>query len=105
MSETVRTRAEIPANYKWNAASVFPSEASWETAADSLLAQLYEVKEMQGSLGRTAASWAVALEATDALVENVGKVLTYAFNAQAVDNLDADAARRMGKAQSIVGQV
>jgi oligoendopeptidase F len=105
MPETVRTRDEIPAKYKWNAASVFPSEASWETAADSLVAQLEEVKEMQGSLAKSAAALAVALEVTDALLENVGKVLTYAFNAQAVDNLDANAARGMGKAQSIVGQV
>jgi oligoendopeptidase F len=105
MSETVRTRDEIPAKYKWNAASVFPSEASWETAADSLLAQLEEVKEMQGSLAKSAAALAGALEVTDALLENVGKVLTYAFNAQAVDNLDANAARGMGKAQSIVAQV
>ena len=105
MPETIRTRAEIPAKYKWNAASVFPSDESWETAADSLLAKLNEIKEMEGSVGKSATSLAEALDSTDALLQNVGKVLTYALNAQAVNNLDANAARRMGKAQSVVGQV
>jgi oligoendopeptidase F len=105
MSETLRTRAEIPAQYKWNAASIFASEETWETAADSLLAQLNEVREMQGSVGKSAAALAEALDATSTLLENLGKVLTYALNAQAVDNLDSNAARMMGKAQSIVGQV
>ena len=105
MPETIRTRAEIPAKYKWNAASVFPAEADWETAADSLLTQLNEVKQMEGSVGKSASNLAEALDGSSALLENVGKVLTYAFNAQAVDNLDANASRMMGKAQSIVGQV
>ena len=105
MSETIRTRAEIPEKYKWNAASVFPSEAAWESAADSLLNQLNEVKQQEGSVGKSAEALAGVLSATDALLENIGKVLTYAFNTQAVDNLNPNAARMMGKAQSIVGQV
>ena len=105
MSETIRTRAEIPEKYKWNAASVFPSEEAWESAADSLLIQLNEVKQKEGSVGKSAQALVDVLAAADALVENLGKVMTYAFNTQAVDNLNADAARMMGKAQSIVGQI
>src|SRR5215212_1048726 len=105
MSETIHTRAEIPEKYKWNAASVFPSEAAWESAAESLLIQLNEVKQKEGSVGQSAQALADVLAATDALMESVGKVLTYAFNNQAVDNLNPNAARMMGKAQSIVGQI
>src|SRR5690242_12724706 len=105
MSETVRTRAEIPAKYKWNAASIFSTEEAWETAADLLLNQLNEIKQLEGSVGRNARAVAEALDASSALLEKVGIVLTYALNAQAVDNLDANAARMMGKAQSILGQV
>ena len=105
MSETIRTRAEIPEKYKWNATSVFPSEEAWESAADSLLIQLNEVKQKEGSVGKSAQALVDVLAAADALVENLGKVMTYAFNTQAVDNLNADAARMMGKAQSIVGQI
>ena len=105
MSETVRTRAEIPAKYKWNAASLFPTDAAWDAAADSLLNQLNEIKQLEGSVGRSAQNVAQALDAGSALLEKMGIVLTYALNAQAVDNLDANAARMMGKAQGILGQV
>ena len=46
MSETIRTRAEIPAKYKWNAASIYPSDEDWDAEADSLLVQLDEIKGM-----------------------------------------------------------
>src|ERR687898_930761 len=105
MSETIRTRAEISAKYKWNAASVYPSDAAWEAEADSLLVRLEEIKRMEGSVGQSATTLADALDASNALFEGLGKVLTYSYNAQAVDNADANAARMFGKSQSIFGQI
>jgi oligoendopeptidase F len=105
MSETIRTRDEIPAKYKWNAASVYPSDAAWEKEADSLLLRLEEIKRMEGTVGQSAATLADALDSSYGLIEILGKVLTYAFNAQAVDNADANAARMFGKSQSILGQI
>ena len=105
MSETIRTRAEIPAKYKWNAASVYETDAAWEAEADSLLVQLEAVKQMEGSVGKTAQTLADALDTSNALLETFGKVITYSFNAQAVDNADANAARMFGKTQSILGQI
>ena len=81
MSETVRTRAEIPAKYKWNAASLFQTEEAWETAADSLLVHLNEIKQLEGSVGRSAITLAEALDASSTLLEKTGIVLTYALNA------------------------
>ena len=60
MSETIRTREEIPAQYKWNAASVYPSDEAWEAEADSLLVKLAEVKRMEGSVGKSAQALAEA---------------------------------------------
>src|SRR5215207_6482946 len=105
MSETIRTRAEIPAKYKWNAASLYPTDYAWEAEADSLLVKLEDVKRMEGSVGKSAQTLADALDASNALVEIAGKVITYSFNSQAVDNADANAARMFGKTQSILGQV
>ena len=105
MSETIRTRTEIPDKYKWNAASVYPSDEAWEAEADSLLVRLEDVKRMEGSVGKSPEALANALEASNALIEVLGKVLTYSFNAQAVDNADANAARMFGKSQSILGQI
>jgi len=105
MSETIRTRAEIPPKYKWNAASLYPTDDAWEAEADSLLVKLEDVKRMEGSVGKSAQTLADALDASNALVEIAGKVITYSFNSQAVDNADANAARMFGKTQSILGQV
>ena len=105
MSETIRTRAEIPAQYKWNAASVYPTDEAWEAEADSLLVKLEDLKRMEGSVGKSAESVADALDASNTLLETLGKVLTYSFNAQAVDNADPNAARMFGKTQSILGQI
>ena len=105
MPGTIRTRAEIPTKYKWNAASVYPSEEAWEAEADSLLVELEKVKQMEGSVGKSAQNLSEALDASNALLEILGKLLTYAYNAQAVDNADANAARMFGKVQGVVGQV
>ncbi|MDQ2693415.1 MAG: oligoendopeptidase F family protein, partial [Chloroflexota bacterium] len=105
MSQTIRTRAEIPAKYKWNAASVYPSDEAWEAEADALMVKLDELKQLEGSVGKSAANLAQALDLSNALLEVLGKILTYAFNSQAVDNADANAARIWGKAQGILGQL
>lgn len=105
MPETIRARGEIPEKYKWNAASVYPSDEAWEAEADSLSTRLNVIKAMEGSVGRSAQTLADALDAANALFETLGKILTYAFNSQAVDNSDAKAARMFGKAQSLFGQI
>src|SRR5215211_3876142 len=104
MSETIRTRAEIPAQYKWNAASVFASDEAWDAEADSLLARLNDVKQMAGSVGKSAKTVADALEASNELQQRLGKVIVYAAIAQAVDNADTNAARMYGKMQGVYGQ-
>jgi oligoendopeptidase F len=105
MSETIRARSEIPAKYKWNAASVYISDEAWESTADSLLVKLEDVKKLAGKVGKSAKNVADALDASNALFEEGGKIITYAFNSQAVDNADQNAARMFGKTQNIFGQV
>src|SRR5215211_5515182 len=105
MPGTIRTRAEIPAKYKWNAASVFASDAAWDAEADALLTRLNEVKGLSGSAGKSATSLADALEASYELQQRLGKIIVYAAIAQAVDNADTNAARMYGKMQSVYGQV
>jgi len=105
MSETVRTRSEVPAKYKWNATSVFPSDDAWNAAADELLVQLQAVTAMSGKLGESAQAIAEALEARYDLIQGAGKVIVYAVIAQAVDNADDNANRMYGKMQGVVGQV
>ena len=105
MSKTIRTRTEIPAKYKWNAASVFASDEAWNAAADELLIKLNELTQLTGKVGESATAIADALDARYALFEDAGKVIVYAVIAQAVDNADDSGNRMLGKMQSVVGQV
>jgi oligoendopeptidase F len=105
MSKTIRTRAEIPAKYKWNAASVFASDDAWNAATDELLVKLNELTKLAGKVGESATSIADALDARYALFEDAGKVIVYAAIAQSVDNADDSGNRMLGKMQSVVGQV
>src|SRR6185503_2151165 len=105
MSETIRARNEIPAKYKWNAESIFPSDEAWDSTADELLVKLEGVKKLAGKVGKSAKKMAEALEASNELFEDAGKIFTYAINSQAVDNSDQNAARMFGKTQSVFGQI
>ncbi|HET9907690.1 MAG TPA: hypothetical protein VFQ23_13645, partial [Anaerolineales bacterium] len=104
MSKTIRSRDEIPAKYKWNAASVYPSDEAWDSAADALLAKLEEGKKLVGKVGKSAKKVADALDLSSAIQEELGKLATYAVISQAVDNADQSAARIYGKIQSVYGQ-
>ena len=105
MSKTIRTRAEIPDKYKWNAASVFASDDDWNAGADELLVKLNELTKMAGKVGESPTSIANALDTRYTLLEDAGKVIVYALVAQAVDNADVSGNRMLGKMQSVVGQV
>jgi oligoendopeptidase F len=105
MSKTIRTRDEIPAKYKWNAASVFPSDEAWDNAADELLVKLEDVRKLAGKVGKSAKKVADALDLSNAIQEELGKLATYAVISQAVDNADQSAARIYGKIQSVYGQI
>lgn len=105
MSKTIRARDEIPAKYKWNAASVYPSDEAWDAAADALLVKLEDVKKLARKVGKSAKKVADALDLSNAIQEELGKLVTYAVNSQAVDNADQGAARIYGKMQSVYGQI
>ena len=105
MSKTIRTRNEIPDKYKWNAASVYATDEAWDSAADALLVKLEDVKKLAGKVGKSANKVADALDLSNAIQEELGKLVTYAGISQAVDNADQNAARLYGKIQSVYGQV
>ncbi len=99
------SRAATPPEYTWDAASLFASEADWEAAAESVLADLPTLTRYQGGLAQGAAAVAAALAARDALVQRLGRVYVYANLAHSVDTADPGAARRLSQAQGWASQV
>ena len=105
MSEMIRKREDIPAQYKWNAASVYPTVEAWDAAADALLVKLEQVKKLEGKLGEDIENLVEALELGNSIAEELGKLATYAYNSQAVDTSDPEGRRMLGKMQSFFGQI
>jgi oligoendopeptidase F len=57
-----KDRAEIPDQYKWNLADLYPSEGAWVAAKDALANRVAGLAAHQGKLGQSAASLRSALD-------------------------------------------
>ena len=49
MASQIRTRAEIPAQYKWNLAHIFSTQEDWEKAYSELCSNGYYMADMPSS--------------------------------------------------------
>jgi oligoendopeptidase F len=78
LSAQERDRAQIPDKYKWNLADIYPSDAAWREARDRLAAQVTEVRAFKGTLDRSAARLADALDLTTALSKELTRTYVYA---------------------------
>jgi oligoendopeptidase F len=105
MSETkARQRAEIPAQYKWNAESVFADPAAWEKAAADLPAAIQRLEAWRSRLGESAAGLLSALRLSEEISTTLYKIMVYAQLAHAVDAADTAATQMAGQAMGLVGQ-
>jgi oligoendopeptidase F len=73
-----RQRADIPDQYKWNLADIYPSLEAWQAAKDKVAAAIPGLAAWQGKLGSSAATLADALDATYALDKELSRVFVYA---------------------------
>ncbi len=101
---SIPNHSDIPERYTWNAASVFPSVAAWETELKSVTASLPQVKQYQGRLAEGSAILADALAVLETLMRRVGKLYVYAYMSHQVDTNDQVATRMNGQALGLFGQ-
>lgn len=73
-----RERAQIPDQYKWNLADIYPTATAWRAAKDKIQADLPRLKGFQGELARSSAILADALEAMFNLDKELSRVYVYA---------------------------
>ena len=105
MSDTkARKRAEIPAQYKWNAASVFADQAAWEKATVDLPAVIQQLEAWHCRLNESAQGLLTALRLSAEIYTSLGKILVYASIAHAVDTADNSATQMSGQAVGLIGQ-
>jgi oligoendopeptidase F len=103
MTQNLPSRTEIEERFKWNAESVFATEADWEAEATSVHAAVSDVRRYQGRLAEGAPVVVEALAAVQELLRRVRVLGTYASVAYAVDTTNAEAAKRNSRAIGLHG--
>ena len=77
LSGQERSRSQVPDQYQWNLADIYPTEAAWRTAKDKLSSELPELRQFEGTL-RSAAVLADALDRAYALNKELARTYVYA---------------------------
>jgi oligoendopeptidase F len=101
----VKPRLEIPAEYTWNAPSVFESDTAWEAEFKSLAESLTSAGQYNGRLAEGAAVLLEALQAIEQVVRRVSKLYAYTTMAHNVETTNQTAAKMFGRAQGLFGRV
>jgi oligoendopeptidase F len=102
---TLPTRAEIPVEFSWDLASIFPTPASWEASLAGVNARLTETRRFQGHLGEDAEKLADWLEHWQALLKEMQQVVMYAVLDYSTDTHNPAAAARKAQATTLAATV
>ena len=86
-----KTRAEIPAKYKWNLADLYVSDAAWEQAKQSFEKKIQKVDAYKGHLGDSPQALLKALNTVFDLQKELVKLNSYASMKFDLDTRDAKA--------------
>src|SRR5216684_5726374 len=73
-----RDRSKIPDRYKWNLADIYPTDAAWRAAKDTLAAELPQLRQYQGTLTSSASTLADALTKQTAFDKELSRLYVYA---------------------------
>lgn len=96
-----KTRAEIPAEYKWNIEAMYPDESKIETDLETALQHADELAEMQGHIMDSSSSLLKMLKIYSTTIRLVEKVFVYSHMRHDEDNGDSKYTEMYGKAVSV----
>ena len=94
-----RDRSQVPDQFKWNLADIYPNDAAWRAAKDKVAADIPQLKQFQGKLGSNAATLADALEKIYAINKELSRAYVYAGSLADQDTRDSG---RQGMQQEMV---
>ena len=75
---TLKNRADIPTEYTWNLASIFPDDADWEREFQQVSNRLPELEALVGTLARSGQALFTVLQTRDELFQEVERLYVYA---------------------------
>jgi oligoendopeptidase F len=91
--------------FTWNAESVFPDEAGWDAAVETILAKLPDLAEFKGHLGESPEMLADWFDAAESAQRLMGKVTVYASMSYSVDANNQASAARSDRTRTVYAQV
>ena len=86
--DDIRTRAQIPDNYKWDMTAIFPSNEAWEAEWGAVKAELEGLSALAGTLGEEE-SLLSALKSMFGLSRRLELLFVYANCRRDEDNGDS----------------
>jgi oligoendopeptidase F len=98
---TLRPRSDVPQAETWNAESVYPSIAAWDSERQAIEAHVPELAQYPGTLSNGPAALADWLEAAAEMSRRVEKLYFYAAMSQAVETTNQKATAMVGQAASL----
>jgi oligoendopeptidase F len=98
---SVPEREDVDESYKWDLASLFPSDDAWEAAFEEVRDRLDELRAYEGSTIEDAATLREVLETYESVMREVADVAAYARMRRDEDTRDGDAQAMATRAQSL----
>ena len=103
--DKLRSRDEIPAQYKWNMQDMFASDELWEEEAKMVSALAKEAAQYRGKLAESAATLLAAFEKNDELNYHATRVYVYANQRYHEDTAIAKYQGYAAKADAVLVEV
>ncbi|HET6311702.1 MAG TPA: oligoendopeptidase F [Candidatus Nitrosotalea sp.] len=105
MARTLPARSEVDKRFTWHSESVFPDEAGWEQAVETIIARLPDLAEFRGHLGDSADALADWFDASERLHRLMGKVTVYSTMSYSVDTGNEAAFARTDRQRTVAAQL
>ena len=71
-------RSKIPDEYKWDLASIYPSDQAWRAAKEKLASELPSLRQFHGTLASSASRLADALETQSSFDKELARLFVFA---------------------------
>jgi oligoendopeptidase F len=99
--QTIRPRNDIPVEFTWDTASIYPTPADWEVAVDSLLADIAHMERFRDRLAEGGPALLLeCLTYKEDMTNRAQRIGMYAYLDYSVDTTNQDALARLGRARS-----
>jgi oligoendopeptidase F len=105
VATTLPARSQVEKRFTWDRESVFPDDAGWEQAVDTIIARLPDLAEFRGHLGDSPDSLADWFDANESAHRLMGKVMVYTTMSYSVDTGDQAGLARTDRARSVAARL